>query len=67
MAEQKDYYCMGNCMSYCDDCRWRHRWDEIGELPMVERKLAYPNAIWLKSDACQLSSGCNFRPAVTPQ
>jgi hypothetical protein len=56
-----DVYCIGvGCMPCCDDCKWRARWDVVGELPAVERNARYPGIHRLNEELCQLTSGRLF-------
>jgi hypothetical protein len=58
---EPDYYCIGTgCMRYCNDCKWRARWDEVGEFPRDDREVRWPNLVRLSNDACQITSGKLF-------
>lgn len=56
-----DLYCLGvGCMPCCDDCKWRARWDVVGEFPASERNERYPGLSRINEGLCQLTSGKLF-------
>jgi hypothetical protein len=65
-AETKDYYCTGSCMTYCSDCKWKARWDVVGESTRAERNEKWPGLISIPTSTCQLTSGMFFKAEKEP-
>lgn len=58
-----DFYCLGSCMSYCDECKWEARWKEVGEFTLDERMAKWPTLVRINDSQCQLLNGAMFKPA----
>jgi hypothetical protein len=54
-------YCLGSCMSYCSDCKWKVRWDEVGEFTKDERDARWPDLVRVSNERCQLTNGSLFK------
>jgi hypothetical protein len=56
----RDFFCLGSCMTYCDDCKWRARWDVVGEFSVSERTARYPTLERIHEGVCQVTNGKAF-------
>lgn len=56
-----DYFCLGSCMSYCDECKWHARWKEVGEHTKDERMEKWPTLVRVRESQCQLLNGAMFK------
>ena len=55
-----DFFCLGSCMSYCDECKWGARWNEVGEFTRDERMAKWPALLRINDSQCQLLNGAMF-------
>lgn len=55
-----DKFCLGSCMTYCDECKWHARWNEVGEFPKDQRAVLFPDLIRLSESECQFTNGTLF-------
>lgn len=65
MDKTQDYFCLGSCMSYCDECKWHARWKEVGEHTQEERMEKWPALVRVKESQCQLMNGAMFKAKET--
>jgi hypothetical protein len=63
IAHTATEFCTGTgCMEKCRTCHHVAVWDELNELPDVERKLHQSGMKSLNTSRCQITSGCFYKP-----